>query len=354
MERAMMPAGLTAEFLLGAAVGVALLGAAVAAGFWLGRHFAMRIGAPPHDADQLMDKWMRLMHWSRGLADEMSQYGSVMSGVSRLFSVSDQNLDAQQRSVAIDLLARVVKANEKLQKRLNQAETMLQDQADEIAAHMSEARTDPLTGLPNRRAFDEGLARLVAEWKRHGTPFSVLALDIDHFKRFNDSFGHQVGDEVLVKVAKELARIMRESDLVTRVGGEELAVVLPNSELPEARQAAERARRAMETMPLTADRGSRQVTISVGVAQCGRGENGQQLVHRADEALYAAKHAGRNRVFWHDGERCRPHRSGESGSPMRAPATSLDVGDDVARDFRQVCDDLRRRLDEVVTDRVVR
>ena len=146
---------------------------------------------------------------------------------------------------------------------------MLKQQAGEISTYMSEARTDALTGLPNRRALDEDLTRRLAEWRRHGRPLSVMMIDIDHFKKFNDTYGHQVGDAVLQQVAALLRKTMRESDFVGRFGGEEMAVVLPGTEATEACLAAERARHV--------DRRSRysltdvqqlHVTVSVGAAQC--------------------------------------------------------------------------------------
>jgi diguanylate cyclase len=232
---------------------------------------------------------------------------------------------------------------------LNDAEAMLHNQADEISMYMSEARTDPLTNLPNRRAFDEELARRIAEWRRYEKVVSILLVDIDHFKRFNDTYGHQTGDKVLQDVARLLSETMRESDLVARIGGEEIAMVLPASNADEASMAAERVRRAAETARFRHDEKDLNVTVSVGVAQCLGDEDAQQLTKRVDDALYAAKQGGRNRTYLHDGRRCVPI------SPSHAPVMSslretanADIADDShAPSFSQVCQDLRRRLDEV-------
>ena len=110
-----------------------------------------------------------------------------MCGVSQLFRDSPERLGEHQRLATASVLSQVVEANEQLQKRLNEAEHMLKEQASEISIYMSEARTDALTGLPNRRAFDEDLVRRMAEWRRYRRPLSIVMVDVDHFKQFNDT-----------------------------------------------------------------------------------------------------------------------------------------------------------------------
>ena len=225
---------------------------------------------------------------------------------------------------------------------------MLQDQANEISMHMSEARTDALTNLPNRRAFDEELKRRMAEWRRHQVPLSVLIMDIDRFKRLNDAYGHPAGDVVLAGVAEALQKTMRESDIVARIGGEELAVILPSSNAVEARRAAVRARVAVEQTQHSYEGQLLQVTISVGVAQLSADESQESLLRRADEAMYVAKEAGRNLAYWHDGQQCLPAEPSRGGhlKPLAQKATQ--PVDPRPHDFVQVCADLRRRLEEVV------
>jgi diguanylate cyclase (GGDEF)-like protein len=155
-------------------------------------------------------------------------------------------------------------------------------------------RIDSLTGLHNRRAFDEHLPREVARSQRLGEPFCLLMIDIDHFKRLNDTYGHPAGDAVLRSVARAIAGCTRPSDLVARYGGEEFAVVLSGVDRADGLAVAERIRRQVAQ----ADSGPHRVTVSLGVAQFWpyRGDSGEQLLVRADQALYAAKHGGRNRV----------------------------------------------------------
>ncbi|MES2790438.1 MAG: diguanylate cyclase [Planctomycetota bacterium] len=161
------------------------------------------------------------------------------------------------------------------------------------------ATTDGLTGLQNRRAFEGRLTEEVERSQRYGTPVSLLLLDVDHFKQFNDSFGHLVGDEVLKRVSRILEAVARASDFVARYGGEEFAIILPNTDASGAFSLAERFREAIALEPFQ-DRG---ITASVGVATLNSGfplsgdvVDGSSLVKAADEALYFSKLHGRNQV----------------------------------------------------------
>jgi diguanylate cyclase (GGDEF)-like protein/PAS domain S-box-containing protein len=161
---------------------------------------------------------------------------------------------------------------------------------------------DALTGLANRRKFLDHFTAAQARLQRHGEPVSMLALDLDHFKRINDAYGHPAGDEVLVAVARVLERNVRRTDLVARFGGEEFMVLLPDSSLAGAAEAAEKLRAALEAEPISVDaaggRVTLKMTVSIGAATLTREEPASfdDLMGRADQALYAAKLAGRNRV----------------------------------------------------------
>ncbi len=169
-------------------------------------------------------------------------------------------------------------------------------------ALLAEARTDALTGLKNRRAFNEELNRQFAQRQRQGIVFSLLLIDLDQFRQVNDTHGHPAGDLVLQTVADLLTKTLREMDLVYRYGGDEFAVICPGSRLREAATAAERIRQAVERTPVQLGDGSNSLTLSVGVAEVGGSEIADGLLQRTDEALYAAKHAGRNRVRQSDGQ----------------------------------------------------
>jgi diguanylate cyclase (GGDEF)-like protein len=161
-----------------------------------------------------------------------------------------------------------------------------------------EAHTDPLTGLANRRRFDEHLAAAIDAAQRDGRPLSLLALDLDHFKSVNDQHGHGVGDDVLRATARALAEAVRGNDVAARLGGEEFAVVMPRTDVEGARILAERLREAVAGLRVPGT-GGREVrfTTSIGTATVtGSHIDGPGLVAAADEALYAAKRGGRNRT----------------------------------------------------------
>jgi two-component system cell cycle response regulator len=162
------------------------------------------------------------------------------------------------------------------------------------------AVTDQLTGLHNRRYMSGQLEALMRRAAQGGEPVSVLVIDIDHFKKVNDSFGHDVGDEVLSEFAVRLASNVRAIDLPVRHGGEEFVVVMPDTDLEDARRIAERIRLHVAGAPFRVMGGEEllAVTISIGVAcSSGPDDTSQALVKRADEAVYEAKSRGRNRVI---------------------------------------------------------
>ena len=173
-----------------------------------------------------------------------------------------------------------------------------QNELFEMAARFEQmSLSDALTGLGNRRGMEEQIALRTAHAARHGETVAVLAIDVDHFKGFNDSFGHAAGDEALAQVAGCIAMSIRTEDYAARPGGEEFIVVMSAVDVDGARCVAERIRAAIETAPWPL----RGVTVSIGIAlaSSARAEDGD-LVERADQALYRAKSAGRNRVLSSD------------------------------------------------------
>ncbi len=206
----------------------------------------------------------------------------------------------------VDALAKIVAANEGLQQKLQKAEEQIEAQAREIHLHETEARTDSLTGLANRRAFDDEMTRRYAEATRRSEPLSLLIMDIDYFKKFNDTHGHQAGDEVLRAVGEQLARTCRDMDLPCRYGGEEFAVVMPATSIADATVAAERIRTAVEETTVNFEGKQLKVTASIGLAQLSADDDIARLLRRADDALYESKDAGRNCGHLHDGEACMP------------------------------------------------
>lgn len=154
---------------------------------------------------------------------------------------------------------------------------------------------DPLTGLLNRRAVLSQLEALISGSRRHGRELSILILDVDHFKPFNDAHGHQAGDRALVSVAQRLRGRVRSEDWLGRIGGEEFLALLPDTGAAEAARVAEDLRECVAATPVELSGGPVPVTVSIGWAAWDGGTS-NELMRRADEALYAAKHAGRNAV----------------------------------------------------------
>ncbi len=200
---------------------------------------------------------------------------------------------------AEEILARANEALQHLSLQAAQKSTELEETNRRLA---QEAFTDSLTGAANRRRFNEGILELFDTTRKSRQPVALLFLDTDHFKKFNDTYGHQTGDRVLVELAGMLRKHSPKDALVARYGGEEFAVVVPNADRIVAARLAEKIRQAVATTPITDEEGNLLgITISIGVASYdGTGfERVEQLIKAADQGVYAAKAAGRNcvRVF---------------------------------------------------------
>jgi diguanylate cyclase len=174
---------------------------------------------------------------------------------------------------------------------------------DSLNKSEERAKTDTLTGLPNRRALEEFFRTAQIAAMEKGEPLSVLLIDVDHFKTFNDNFGHGVGDQVLKLMGKVLRDQVREYDLPARYGGEELIAVLPGADLATCAMVAERIRRSISECSITRRSTGEilpSITVSIGVGQFQFGESMADLIERCDRGLYLAKRTGRNRVVTED------------------------------------------------------
>lgn len=160
------------------------------------------------------------------------------------------------------------------------------------------SREDPLTGLHNRRTILDLLDEEIQRGQRYKHPVSLLMMDLDHFKKINDQWGHPAGDEVLKSFAAQCLAVMRENDKMGRFGGEEFVMVLPETGQQDALLVAERIRKITSEMAVQSKRGAEQihVTVSIGVTTTSEGDDAEAVIARADEAMYQAKAAGRNRV----------------------------------------------------------
>jgi diguanylate cyclase len=239
--------------------------------------------------------------------ERLETHGRDAEAYSRTLSAASGELDGKQSPEAMrKLVDNLVAATHAMETRTKDLEADLQrssQSVSELKAKLDDVRketlTDVLTGIPNRKAFDLEIDRAIEMARGEDTPLCLFMCDIDHFKRFNDTFGHQTGDQVLRLVGSCLAENVKGRDTAARYGGEEFAVVLPQTALNDAVFVANAIRRAVESKKLvkktTGDiLGS--ISISIGVAQLSPGDDKASLIARADNCLYGAKRAGRNRV----------------------------------------------------------
>jgi diguanylate cyclase (GGDEF)-like protein len=185
-----------------------------------------------------------------------------------------------------------------------------QKRAQEVLREL--ATRDPLTGVYNRRHLEQALHQELVRAERHGRPLTVAMLDVDRFKRINDTYGHPTGDEVLREISERCQKTLRSTDLLGRYGGEEFVVIFAETELPDARIVSERLRAAIAERPVAVGDRAIDATVSIGLAAFTSGQDPSLLLERADAALYAAKEGGRNLVRT-SGEVDAPNMNRESG-----------------------------------------
>jgi diguanylate cyclase len=273
------------------------------------------------DLDQIYDNHLsstrltdRIDNVGAKVVDEIDQimamieavHGSASNYSESLADVS-QKLGAADREGVRAIIESLVVATKEMEKTNNALEARLKASKHEITQlqhNLEEVRneslTDPLTTLANRKFFDLALEKAMAESVKSGDPLSLLMTDIDHFKKFNDTFGHLTGDQVLRLVAQAVKQNVKGQDVAARYGGEEFAVVLPRTALKQALTVADHIRRAVmgkELMKRSTGEHLGRITISIGAAALRADDTAQSLIGRADVALYAAKRNGRNRVM---------------------------------------------------------
>ncbi len=303
----------------------------LAVGIVLGMRLFQKKSSGAGRAQEGLIQASRITQRLQALADDVSssvgEHRGQIEQASRQLTAKNADGDRSLADLVIGVIGHIVEANQVLQSKLESSESRLQEQAAEIEAHISRAMTDALTGLPNRRQFDEQLEAVLSAWRRRGQGFTLMMLDVDHFKKLNDKYGHVAGDQMLVAVGRALRDAVRREDVVARYGGEEFALLLPATSLEQSRAVAEKVRRTVAQAALEYEGQAISVTASGGLAMISANENGSSLVARADAALYAAKTAGRNCVFVHDGSRClalEQHRpsSAEAAVPPQIQSTA--------------------------------
>ena len=232
------------------------------------------------------------LHSSVEDATELDQLKQVVEGrLNGLLSTMDQY--QRQRGGVEQVMAERLQT---LVERVASMEVEAKGFRDHLEEQRQKALTDPLTGLPNRAAWDERLELEMARWQRYGGDLLMGIVDIDHFKRINDNYGHLAGDKVLKIIADELSKRLRKTDFMARFGGEEFALLIPSTPLAGAEQLLETLRAAIEACPFHFKGERVTITLSAGISAFVSGERSEAVFERADQALYRAKRGGRNRT----------------------------------------------------------
>jgi diguanylate cyclase len=249
---------------------------------------------------KVMDEIEQVMGMLGAAAGTASDYTQNLATASQTLGLDTD--DKAVRSIVESLVtatAEMQQNNQSLEAKLSASKQEIDQLQENLETVRTESLTDPLTTLANRKSFDEAIVRAIADAQASNEPMSLMLTDIDHFKKFNDTFGHLTGDQVLRLVAISVKQNVKGQDIAARYGGEEFAVVLPNTVLRAAITVADHIRCAVmakELMKRSTGEHLGRVTISIGVAMLRPDDTPQSLIERADHCLYAAKRNGRNQV----------------------------------------------------------
>jgi diguanylate cyclase len=250
---------------------------------------------------QVMNEMDQIMALIQSAAGSTTHYSESLADATQKLGNADtpEGLRAIVETLVLNT-HKMEEANQSLEARLNASKQEIVQLQENLETVRSESLTDPLTTLANRKYFDQALVKAIGEASNTGEPLSLLMTDIDYFKKFNDTFGHLTGDQVLRLVAMAMKQNVKGQDVAARYGGEEFAIVLPSTVLRAAITVADHIRRAVmtkELMKRSTGENLGRVTVSVGVASLRPGDTVATLIERADNCLYAAKRSGRNRVI---------------------------------------------------------
>ncbi len=236
----------------------------------------------------------------RDTRENTTQFGKALVSYSGELAQTDGN--EVVRRIISNILGetkRMAEQHKTLQSNLSDSAREIADLKKDVQNIRREAMTDALTGVANRKSFDEGLHEAALQSTDTGSELALLLVDIDHFKKFNDTYGHQMGDEVLKLVAKTLTECVKGQDTVARYGGEEFAIILPRTQIGNAITLAEQIRNAVASRTVVNKKTGESlghITLSIGVSSYRPREPLGNLIQRADAALYAGKRNGRNQV----------------------------------------------------------
>jgi diguanylate cyclase len=253
------------------------------------------------DAGDQLSRELETVSQAIARAMKSSQaYGATLTDATRELA-KDQDVEAVRKLVdrLSDATQRTRRENQSLEKRLTDSTAEVNRLKEHLEQVRRDATTDSLTNLANRKAFDEELERAREEAEKSGEPLCLAVLDIDHFKRFNDTWGHQTGDQVIRYVASVIGRLGATPRFAARYGGEEFGMLFPNESIPAVKAVLEEIREEVSSRMLRRRSTNEElgtITISAGLALMRDKETSAALIERADAALYASKRSGRNQV----------------------------------------------------------
>lgn len=280
-----------------AAVGIGLV-----CGFFVGRAYALA-NEPRRlkkDRERTMEALMSVITSTDQLNSEVNVHNSALKTAETEIQCAGTRVEFEnlQHSV-IKSLRSIVVANQKMENDLVVSKFQLEETAQELDRSRKEARTDALCKISNRKAFDETLQFMVSRYQSRQSSFGLMLIDIDHFKRINDTFGHESGDEVLISIGQALKECVRPEDFVGRLGGDEFVLILEGLGAETAELVGSRIRSTIELYNFSVgSKGqSTVVTLSMGLAVISPTDDTKSLYRRADQALYRSKELGRNQLY---------------------------------------------------------
>lgn len=271
------------------------------------RELHHRFLSDSNENERVREAGDRIHETIKGVTGAVSNVKSATSQYTESLSDAKEKLNGDMSKDAMEAVLKNVMSdtehmmnqNIQLEEQLTKSSQVMQDLRREMEMVRKEALTDGLTALANRKAFDAEIERIAAQAKTDGSTFSLLMMDIDHFKSFNDNYGHQVGDQVLRLVAHTLTDGVKGKDMPSRYGGEEFAIILPETPLQAAIKVGDILRKAVagkDVVNRSTGEKLGRITLSGGVAEFVNGESLEDMIARADAALYTAKHNGRNQI----------------------------------------------------------
>lgn len=280
-----------------ASVGVGLM-----CGFFIGRFYTLS-NEPKRlkeDREKTLEALLKVMHSTDQLNEDVDTHNTALkSAAAEIAHMESDTRLVELQAELVSNISHVVQSNRKLENDLVVSKFQLETQAQELDRTRKEARTDALCGVGNRKAVDETLQFMISRYQSGKQTFGVMLIDIDHFKRINDTFGHQAGDDVLSSISKALKECVRPEDFVGRLGGDEFIIILEGLNAENANLVGTRVRSTIELYDFSiANSGqSTVVTMSMGLAVIQSDDTLETLYERADKALYKSKELGRNRLY---------------------------------------------------------